>query len=276
VRYITFFILFLLILLATLQVVAFAAAELVSVYIEPTSIELKPEEEFKVRIKVDPKGKGISAGEINVTFNIDAFECINISPGDILGPSPLEGVKRIDNAAGFLRYAIARIGRTEPPTSPGVFAEIRFKVKSKVNIGTYNIELVGVGLADEGFKDITNISIGNRLVAVKITEMPPQTTTIQTVTRNGKTQETKPTPTITTAPTTTITETTTTPYTSIYTISSPLYTYPPTVIVQTTSTIYLALAIILIVSLTAIVGVLATLYLRRGRRRKPRVLSVRQ
>lgn len=50
----------------------------------------------------------------------------------------------------------------------------------------------------------------------------------------------------------------------------------PAVIEQTTSTIYLALAIIMIVSSTAIVGVLATLYLRRGRRRKPRVLSVRQ
>jgi hypothetical protein len=158
-------------------VVAFAAAELVSVYIEPASLELKPGEEFKVRIKADPKGKGISAGEINVTFNIDAFECISISPGDILGASPLEGVKSIDNAAGFLRYAIARIGRTEPPTPPGIFAEIRFRVKSKANIDTYTIELVGDGLADEEFKDITNISIGNRLVEVKITEGPLQTVT---------------------------------------------------------------------------------------------------
>jgi len=266
---------FSLILLAVLQAVAFVAAELVSVYIEPSSLELKQGEEFKVRIKVDPGSKGISAGEINVTFNSDVFECIDISPGDILGASPLEGVKRIDNAAGFLHYAIARIGRTEPPTPPGIFAEIRFKVKSEANIGTYTIELLGVGLADEEFKDITNISIGNRLVEVKITERPPQTTTIQTVTENRTTQETKPTPTITTTSTTKITETTTpTPYTSMYTTSSPLYTYPPTVIVQTTSTVYLALAIIMIVSLTAIVGVLATLYLRRGRRRKPRVLRV--
>jgi hypothetical protein len=168
---------FSLILLAVLQAVAFVAAELVSVYIEPSSLELKQGEEFKVRIKVDPGSKGISAGEINVTFNSDVFECIDISPGDILGASPLEGVKRIDNAAGFLRYAIARIGRTEPPTPPGIFAEIRFKVKSKANIGTYTIELVGVGLADEEFKDITNISIGNRLVEIKITEGPPQTVT---------------------------------------------------------------------------------------------------
>jgi hypothetical protein len=78
-------------------------------------------------------------------------------------------------------------------------------------------------------------------------------------------------------PPTKTTETSTlTPYISIYTAITPPYTYPTTVIEQTTSTIYLALAIIMIVSSTAIVGVLATLYLRRGRRRKPRVLSVRQ
>jgi len=268
--------LFVLLLLSTaFQAMSSAVEGVVSVYVEPASLELKQGEEFKVRIKVDPGGKGISAGEVNVTFNIDAFECISIGSGDILGPSPLEGVKRIDNAAGFLHYAIARIGRTEPPTPPGIFVEIRFKVKSEANIGTYTIELLGVGLADEEFKDITNIFIGNRLVEVKITERPPQTTIIQTVTENRTTQETKPTPTITTTPTTKITETTTpTPYTSMYTTSSPLYTYPPTVIVQTTSTVYLALAIIMIVSLIAIVGVLATLYLRRGRRRKPRVLRV--
>jgi len=78
-------------------------------------------------------------------------------------------------------------------------------------------------------------------------------------------------------PPTKTTETSTlTPYISIYTAITPPYTYPTAVIEQTTSTIYLALAIIMIVSSTAIVGVLATLYLRRGRRRKPRVLSVRQ
>jgi hypothetical protein len=79
-----------------------------------------------------------------------------------------------------------------------------------------------------------------------------------------------------TLPTTKTTETTTTSYTSIYTTITPPYPYSPTVTVQTTTTIYLALAIIMIVSSIAIIGILSTLYLRRGRRRKPRVLSVRQ
>jgi hypothetical protein len=78
-------------------------------------------------------------------------------------------------------------------------------------------------------------------------------------------------------PTTKTTESSTlTPYISIYTAITPPYTYPPTMIMQTTSTIYLTLAIIMIISSIAIVGILLTLYLRRGRRRKPRVLSVRQ
>jgi hypothetical protein len=145
-----------------------ALCDEVKVYFSPPSLEVKPGQEFTVKICADPGGKGISAGEVNVIFNPDVLECIDIGSGDILGPSPLVGVKKIDNVNGSLRFAIARIGRTEPPTQPGVFAEIRFKAKPEANIGTYTIELVGIGLADEKFNDITDISIDDGSVEVRV------------------------------------------------------------------------------------------------------------
>jgi hypothetical protein len=238
-----------LVLAATLPATTIMASEVVSAYVEPASLELKPGEEFIVSIKIDPRNKGISGGEVKVDFNPDAFKCIDISPGNILGPSPLVGFKEIDDVKGSIRYAIARVGRTEPPTPSGVFAEIRFKVKSEANTGTHTIELVRIGLADEKFNNITDISVDNGFVKVKITGEQSQTTTVA------------------------LTVTTTT-YTSSQYAISPYYTYTTEVIVQTQSTIYLLLAIEIIVLLMAVVGVLAVSYLRGGRRRKPRVLRV--
>jgi hypothetical protein len=170
------FMLFSLVLLVTLPVLASAADEKVSVYVEPASIELKPGQEFIVKIDVNPRDKGISSGEVNVSFNPDLFELVDAAPGDLLGPSPLM-VKKVDN--GFLRYAVARVGPTGPPTPQGVLAEIRFKVKTTSSTGSYIIELLGIALADEKFNTIADISIDNRLVKVKIAEST--TTTHETV-----------------------------------------------------------------------------------------------
>jgi hypothetical protein len=226
------FTLFSLVLLVTLPAVASAADEIVSVYVEPASIELKPGQEFIVKIGVNPRDKGISSGEVNVSFNPDLFELVDATPGDLLGPSPLT-VKKVDN--GFLRYAVARVGPTSSPTPQGVLAEIRFKVKTMSSTGMYIIELLGIALADEKFNTIADISIDNRLVKVEIAEST--------------------TPTHETAQVTTIFIVT---------------THISTIYIQRDLSIIPILAVV--ASLTIIGGALAIIVSHMRRRRKPLVL----
>jgi ribosomal protein S8E len=243
-------------LLATLPTII--ASDIVSAYVEPTYLELKPGEEFIISIKIDPRDKGVSGGEVKVDFDPEVFKCTDISPGNILGPSPLIGLKEIDDVKGSIRYAIARVGRTEPPTQAGVFAEIRFKVKLEADVGTHVIELVRIGLADEKFNNITDISIDNGFVKVKITREQSHTITTQTLTKTIST----------------VIYTVTTTYTSSQYVTTSYYTYTSVISVRTQSTTYLLLAIVIIISLVAVIGMLAVLYLRGGRRRKPRVIRV--
>jgi hypothetical protein len=55
-----------------------------------------------------------------LTFDGGAMEIASIEPGDLLGSNPLVGLKEIDNQAGTVKYALARMGATSVPTPPGV------------------------------------------------------------------------------------------------------------------------------------------------------------
>jgi len=135
------------------------------------------------------------------------------------------------------------------------------------------IELTVIKMDDDDGNPITPVIEPGKLTVIG----PPPTqttttTTTQTVTEATITQETETMPTITVTPTTETTQAIVTTYTSSPYVTSLYYTYTSTVIVETPSTIYLVLAVVMLISLIAVVGALATLYLRR--RRKPRVLRV--
>ncbi len=131
-----------------------------AVYFSPSSKNVKPGSDFKIKIEIDPKGKGISSGEINLEFDSKALHIIDLEPGDILGQNPIVGIKQIDNINGKAKYALARTGKTSSPTLLGVFTIIKFEVLKTVQIGqTLKIELTSAGLADENFREITNINL---------------------------------------------------------------------------------------------------------------------
>ena len=142
------------------------AKEAVSVYIYPASLEVSAGGEFTIEIKAEPKERGISGGEINLEFNPDIFEVINIETGNLFGPDPLIGIKEIDNETGLVKYALARKGKTEVPTSPGVFATINLKVLEEIKEGTSKLTLTKIGLADENFEDIKEIKIQGASIIV--------------------------------------------------------------------------------------------------------------
>ncbi len=136
------------------------------IYLDPALLEAKPGQEFTIRIQIKPTGWGVSGGEISLSFDPAALEVVELKPGDLLGLSPLVGLKKIDHQAGLIRYALARVGPTPVPTPPGAFAVVRFRVLEKASLGTYELKLTKVGLADENFQDVKDFKIYGALVRI--------------------------------------------------------------------------------------------------------------
>ncbi len=108
---------------------------------------------------IDPRGYGISAGEINLVYGAGIFQIDDVQPGTLLGDDPLVGIRRVDNERGTLTYALSRRGSTSVPPSSGPFAVVKPTVKEPAPAGTYTILLTKVGLSDQVFRGIASIDL---------------------------------------------------------------------------------------------------------------------
>ena len=133
----------------------------VVVKVEPDSIQSDAGEEIVVTVRVEQTngGRGISGGELNLAFEPEVLQVLGIAPGDLFGPSPLVGAEIVDNESGTLTYALARRGATSAPTPAAAFAQITFKVADTASDGSYDLTVTKVGLADEAFQDIPDITL---------------------------------------------------------------------------------------------------------------------
>ena len=127
-----------------------------SVIINPKSQAAKPASQIKVSIEIIPAGWGVSAAEVQVSFDPTKLEALSVEAGGALGTKPLLGTLKIDNDRGTIVYALARLGETPTPGVRGVLANLEFRAKSGAT-GTAKIELTKVGLSDENFQDITGV-----------------------------------------------------------------------------------------------------------------------
>jgi len=116
-----------------------------------------------VNVTVDPAGKGVSGAEVKIAFDASVVECEDVSPGELLGDSPVQGIKEIDNENGTVWYALARnrSDSTPVPTEEGTFAVLSFKVKEDASEGTYYLRITSAKLTDENFNYISPIEIKN-------------------------------------------------------------------------------------------------------------------
>lgn len=144
-----------------------AAPREAGVYISPTSQEVSPGQVVTVEVKAEPSAYGVSGGEIHLSFDPTAMRVTGYEAGDLLGATPLVGLKGLDNDAGTLDYALARMGESPVPTPPGVFMVVDFEVLDTAETGTYDLRLVKIGLADKEFEDIEEINIQDASVEVK-------------------------------------------------------------------------------------------------------------
>lgn len=138
-----------------------------SLALVPSPKEIKPGEQFEVEVQIKPGKQGVSAVEINLSFDPEVMQVIDIKPGTLLGNSPLLGILNIDSEAGTVSYSLARIGETKAPTTAANFAIITFQILNSAQGGDYGLTLAGIGLANENFEDIQDIRVKVASVRVK-------------------------------------------------------------------------------------------------------------
>jgi len=136
------------------------------VYLHPAMLQVHRGQEVSLNIKVNLSGRGVSGGEINLSFNPSVLRVTDVELGDFLGSSPVTGLKQLDNEAGVVRLALARVGTTPVPSPAGVLATVHFTVLDSAASGIYDLELTKVGLADENFQDITGFTVQGATIKI--------------------------------------------------------------------------------------------------------------
>jgi len=121
---------------------------------------------FTVEVFIDPRNYGISSAEVEISFDPEVFQAVEVMPGELLGRKPLHGVLDVDNKAGVIKYALARLGRTQPPSPAGTFAFIQFRVRKEAPRGDHTISIVKASLTDEAFRNIPNIKVESAVLRV--------------------------------------------------------------------------------------------------------------
>jgi len=126
--------------------------------------QLKPGHEFRVDLRVDPQGRGISGVQVWIEYDPAIFQPVGAEPGDLLGQGPIEAGPIIDEVNGVFQYAAARIGSTQPPTPPGLFARVTFRALETAGAGKETfLKIAGVKIPDENIQEIRDIIIGEKL-----------------------------------------------------------------------------------------------------------------
>lgn len=137
---------------------------------EPPFVDLFPGEEVEVRLALVPVSQGLSAVDVEITFDPAVVQVLSVEPGDLLGTEPLVVVKEIDNENGVVRLAMARRGASPTPSPGGTLAHISVQVSETATSGsTTTVELRAVKLVDEAFNLVPEAEIvyqGQILIAI--------------------------------------------------------------------------------------------------------------
>jgi hypothetical protein len=104
--------------------------------------------------------------QFDLHFPAGHIEVLDIQPGTLLGPDPLE-VKKLKDAPGVVVYAAARRGATRPGTTASRFATVRLRVLDHVAIGTgFQVRLQEVQIADENIQRVAEVVTNSPLELV--------------------------------------------------------------------------------------------------------------
>lgn len=125
----------------------------------PGNQGLSAEQEFFLKVDLDPMGRGVSGAQFTLYFPPDSVRVLKVVPGSLLGPEPLV-IEQAGMEPGELVLAMARRGETKAPTGAGLLAEIHLKVTREDTKtdrdGGVIIRLAQVKVVDGFFQFIDN------------------------------------------------------------------------------------------------------------------------
>jgi len=139
---------------------------LVGVYLTPATQQAKLGQDVTVQVEIDPGLRGVAAGRIHLAYDNSVLSVSSISPGFFCGATPLVGFKEVDEEAGVLGYALARVGKTTVPSSPGIFATVKFHVLGEAKLGNSSMTIKYIELGDENAKSIDDIGVADAIIEV--------------------------------------------------------------------------------------------------------------
>lgn len=141
----------------------------VALSLEFASGRVAPGRQFVLEVQVDPEGRGISGVQFGLHFPPQEVEVLDVYPGPLLGPEPLE-IKGPGDGPGVFRYAAARTGETLPPTPRGRVATIRLRALDGVAAGTnLRLWLQDVKVAEpagDTFRAVVEVTVSPALTLV--------------------------------------------------------------------------------------------------------------
>ena len=112
--------------------------------------------EFSFTLDLDPGNNAISGIQLKLHYPAESFELVNITPGGILGPSPLV----VNQPKRQAVFAMARRGETVAATVPGRVAVINMRtIQDLPKPGSVMIWLDRVKLTDGDFQTIGQDSV---------------------------------------------------------------------------------------------------------------------
>ena len=138
-----------------------------TVRITPGSLTVAPGDLSQVVVEIVLGDVGLSAVDLTLSFDPRGMRVIAVEPGSLLGTNPIAGVERIDQEAGEVRIALARVGSTQAPTTGGALFSISLQVHEGATPGaTLPLRLTGATLVDEAFEELSEVRLEDGEVRV--------------------------------------------------------------------------------------------------------------
>lgn len=135
----------------------------VNLSLELASSQPAPGREFTLAVNLEPRGPGVSGVQFLLHFPQNWVEVLDIIPGTLLGPAPLDVRQRKEEPGGYL-YAAARRGKTTQNTPPGQVTVARMRVAEDAPPGIpLRVQLREVLIVDQNMLRIEDVAVGRPL-----------------------------------------------------------------------------------------------------------------
>jgi hypothetical protein len=138
-----------------------------AVCVTPRQISIDPGDMGQFSINIKPGEHGISGVELVLSFDPNGIRVIATEPRELLGADPIVGIEKIDQTAGKIWVALARVGPTDSPSPGGSFISVSFQVHEAAEpTSTLPLMLTTVNLVDELFAGIVQVHLEDGQISI--------------------------------------------------------------------------------------------------------------